>query len=56
MNGNGTPTTTDFHLSFALAGLIALLSALVFRRLDPAAGAEVSGHHRAPVKLDAGGA
>jgi MFS family permease len=53
--GNDTPTTTDFHLSFAVAGLIALSSALVFRGLDPMAGAEVSGHHRAPVKPDAGG-
>jgi len=54
--GNDTPTTTDFHLSFALTGLISLSSVLIFRRLDPAAGAEVSGHRRAPLKLDAGGA
>ncbi len=38
------PTIPDFHLAFVLVGLIALVSVLDFVKLDPAAGAVVSGH------------
>jgi EmrB/QacA subfamily drug resistance transporter len=39
-----TYTVADFQLAFVGAGLLALASAVSFARLDPHAGAEVSGH------------
>jgi len=38
------PKIPDFHLAFVLIGLIALISVLDFLKLDPVAGAVVSGH------------
>jgi hypothetical protein len=38
------PTIPDFHLAFVMIGLVALVSVLDFLKLDPAAGAVVSGH------------
>jgi hypothetical protein len=38
------PTLSDFHLAFAMIGLVALVSVLDFLKLDTAAGAVVSGH------------
>ena len=47
------PTIPDFHLAFVLVGLIALVSVLDFLKLDAAAGAVVSGHHKEPRSLEA---
>jgi len=40
---SATPSTTDFHLAFILVSVIALIAAVDCARLDPHAGAEVSG-------------
>jgi hypothetical protein len=40
----GTLTVDDFHFAFVAIGIIALLSALTNLRIEPHAGAEVSGH------------
>ena len=41
---SGELTVTDFHAAFGCAGLVALAAVVIFLRLDPAAGAEISGH------------
>jgi EmrB/QacA subfamily drug resistance transporter len=46
--GDATLTPRDMQLSFVVMAGVALASTLVFARLDPGAGAEVSGHRRAP--------
>jgi EmrB/QacA subfamily drug resistance transporter len=43
-NAAHTYTVSDFQLAFVGAGVLALASAVSFARLDPHAGAEVSGH------------
>jgi EmrB/QacA subfamily drug resistance transporter len=46
-HGSATrPTIPDFHLAFVIIGLIALFSVLDFLKLDPSAGAVVSGHQK----------
>ena len=44
---SGALTITDFHATFGCAGLVALAAVMIFLRLDPAAGAEISGHRGA---------
>jgi len=39
-----TYTVRDFHVAFIVAALLALFGAYSFRKLDPHAGAEASGH------------
>jgi EmrB/QacA subfamily drug resistance transporter len=39
-----TFTVADFHIAFMAAAALAIIAALQFRRLDPHAGAEASGH------------
>ena len=41
---SGELTVADFHAAFGCAGLVALVAVVIFLRLDPAAGAEISGH------------
>lgn len=38
------PTTADFHLAFLLLAVFALIGVISFVRLEPSAGAAVSGH------------
>ncbi|HEV2161815.1 MAG TPA: MFS transporter [Stellaceae bacterium] len=40
----GELTVADFHAAFGCAGLVALAAVVIFLRLDPTAGAEISGH------------
>ncbi|PKU24707.1 MFS transporter [Telmatospirillum siberiense] len=40
----GEPLTADFQLAFALLAVVAALGLISFLRLDPSAGADVSGH------------
>jgi len=49
--GTATLIPADFHIAFVVTALISLSSVLFYRNLDPAAGAEVSGHRRGK-KLD----
>ena len=49
--GTATLIPADFHIAFVVTALISLSSVLFYRHLDPAAGAEVSGHRRRK-KLD----
>ena len=48
---SGTLTVTDFHAAFGCAGLVALAAVVIFLRLDPAAGAEISGHRSGAVDV-----
>jgi len=44
-HANGSvPTIPDFHLAFTLLAMLTLVGVVGFTRLDPNAGAEVSGH------------
>ena len=45
--GRSHLTAADFQGAFVVVGLLAMLPALLFRRLAPDAGAEVSGHRAA---------
>ncbi|HKR18869.1 MAG TPA: MFS transporter [Stellaceae bacterium] len=45
---SGALTVSDFHAAFGCAGLVSLAAVVIFLRLDPAAGAEISGHRMAP--------
>jgi len=49
LRGGGTLVAADFTWAFAVVGLLSLSSVLMFMRLAPDAGAEVSGHAIAPV-------
>ncbi|HVJ54911.1 MAG TPA: MFS transporter [Aliidongia sp.] len=40
----GTLSTTDFRFAYGCVALLSVISVLLFRRLEPAAGAAVSGH------------
>jgi EmrB/QacA subfamily drug resistance transporter len=44
MSGADVLTVSDFIPTFVIIGLLPMLSIAVFRRLDPRAGAEMSGH------------
>jgi EmrB/QacA subfamily drug resistance transporter len=44
LGGGSAVSLGDFRVAFLAAGLLAIAAALSFRRLDPRAGAEVSGH------------
>ncbi len=46
---SGSPTIADFHLAFVLISVVALVSISDFLKLDPDAGAVVSGHQRSTV-------
>jgi EmrB/QacA subfamily drug resistance transporter len=43
-NPSGTPSVADFHVAFVLVSILTLLAVIDCFTLDPAAGAEVSGH------------
>ena len=43
-NPSGTPSVADFHVAFVLVSILCLLAVIDCFTLDPAAGAEVSGH------------
>lgn len=43
----GEPVTADFHLAFVLLAVVAALGLISFLRLEPFAGADVSGHRPA---------
>ena len=45
---SGALTVSDFHAAFGCAGLVSLAAVVIFLRLDPAAGAEISGHRMVP--------
>ena len=45
-DSSGTPTIADFHLAFVLVSVVALIAVLDFLKLDPDAGAVVSGRQR----------
>lgn len=49
---SGALTIVDFRAAFVLAGLLSLVSVIVFARLHPAAGAEISGHRRPAEAVD----
>jgi hypothetical protein len=49
LHGGGTLQASDFSWAFFAVGLLSLSSVLMFLRLAPDAGAEVSGHAVAPV-------
>lgn len=55
LRGGDTVAAGDFSWAFAVVGLLSLTSVLMFLRLAPDAGAEVSGHHIAPVGRPAPG-
>jgi EmrB/QacA subfamily drug resistance transporter len=48
LTGHGEPALTDFSVAFLFVGAVSLASPLVARRLDPGAGAELSGHRDRP--------
>ncbi len=49
---SGTLTVGDFHAAFVLAGLVSLAAVVIFLRLHPTAGSEISGHRRAVEAID----
>src|SRR5690348_8331690 len=48
---SGALTVSDFHAAFGCAGLVSLAAVVIFLRLDPAAGAEISGHRGAAADI-----
>ncbi len=48
---SGALTVSDFHAAFGCAGLVSLAAVVIFLRLDPAAGAEISGHRGAATDI-----
>jgi hypothetical protein len=53
--GHATLTGADFAPAFLVIGTLSALSVLFFTRLDPDAGAEMSGHRAAPATTGRGG-